>query len=104
MGLTSYCWAPTPEHGSSLGRQHPEGERLLQVQLHVHPRVTGVTDRDVLADIQFEIAAAGRDHVAAVDRRRPDDLSFYQTLDMTQHGIAFVAAARGSRVGVGAQQ
>lgn len=44
------------EHHRGLGGQHPESERLLEVEPDRCFGVVEVADREILADIQFEIA------------------------------------------------
>ena len=86
------------EHDGSLGCQQPESEGLLQVQFDGGGGMAQVTDGDVLADIQFEIAAAGRQHDATFDGWGPDDLAVDKTLNMLKDRIAFVAPAADGRV------
>lgn len=62
-----------------------------------------IADGDVLADIQFEIATAGREHEAAFDGGRPDDPSVYDALDMVENRIALVASSAGGGIRICAQ-
>ena len=71
-----------------LRGQQEEGEGLLQVQADGRVSVAQVADGDVLADVQAEVAAAGREHERARDGGSPDDLAVDQPLDMLQHRIA----------------
>ena len=52
-----------------------------------------IADRDVLADVELEIAAAGGEHEAALDRRRPDHPAIDDALEMVEDRIAFLDAA-----------
>ena len=63
-----------------------------------------VADRQVLPEMQLEVAAARGEHAAAVERRRPDDVAADDALDVVDGGIAVVAALAQGGVGAGAQQ
>jgi len=52
--------------------------------------VARLADGYVLADVQTEVAAAGRKHECARDRWGSDDLAVHETLDMLQHRISVV--------------
>jgi hypothetical protein len=52
-----------------------------------------MADRDVLANVQVEIAATGREHEGAGDSGRPYDFIFDEPFDMLQHRISVVARA-----------
>src|SRR5579862_2094413 len=73
------------QRNGRLRRQQQEGESLLQVQPDGRVRVAQIADRYVLADVKPEVAAAGREHERARDRRGPDDLAVDDALDMLQH-------------------
>src|SRR6185437_8105541 len=57
-----------------------------------------------LADDQLEVATPGGEHDAALDRRRPNDLSVEETLDVLQDGISVIRRAADRGVGLAAQQ
>src|SRR5271170_6168005 len=78
------------EHHGRLGRQHEKGDGLLEVEADGGRRMAQVTDGDVLADRELKITATGREHDAALDRRRPNDLSVHEALDMLQDRIPIV--------------
>ncbi len=83
-----------------LGRQHPESQGLLQIQFDGGAGMAGITDGDVLADIQRKITAAGGEYEPAFNGRCPDDSAIHHTLDMVQERIPVVAAATGQGVGL----
>src|SRR5215472_17973656 len=67
--------AAAPGHGhAGLGGVDEERQRFLEVQLHRVGVVGQVADRQVLAQAQLEVAAAGGEQERAVDGGRPDDL------------------------------
>ena len=53
--------------------------------------VAEIADGGILADVQFEVAAARGQHKSAGNRRRPDDLFVDEALDVLQHRISMVA-------------
>ena len=65
--------------------------------------VAQIADRDVLAEMQVEVAAAGRQHERAGNRGSPDDLVVDQPLDVLDHRIAVIAGLAQRGIGVGAQ-
>ena len=71
--------------------EQQEGEGFLQIQGDRYVGVGGIADRDVLADMQIEVAAAGGQDKSARNRRCPDDFPVDQTLDMLEHRIAMIA-------------
>ena len=50
------------QRDGGLGREQEKCQRLLQVEAHDAVGVAQITDRDVLADVQVEIAATGGEH------------------------------------------
>src|SRR5713101_10202909 len=56
-------------------RQQQEGERLLQVEAHGRVGMARIADRQILSDIEVEIAAARGHDKGPGDRRSPDDLA-----------------------------
>jgi hypothetical protein len=62
--------------------------------------VAEIADRQILSEIEFEIAAPRCQDDAAHDARRPDDIAVHQTIDVLEHRIALLAAAadRGERI------
>jgi len=90
-------------HGRLAG-QHQERQRLLQVQADLVVGVREVADRQVLAEVQAEVAAPGCQHDRTADRGRPDDVAGQQPLDVLDDRIAVVAGLAHLGVGVGAEQ
>ena len=88
----SSCRPPVLSGMAACCGQDQEGEALLDVEPHALAVVVEVADREILADRQLEIAAAQRDHQAAVEARRPHDLAVDQALDVAQDRIAAVGA------------
>src|ERR1700722_3362604 len=84
-----------------LGGEHEESERLLKIEAHRAVRVAQIADRDVLPDMQVEIAAPRGEHASAVDGRRPDYVVLDELLDMLQHRVAVVDGLRERGIGVG---
>ena len=91
------------EHHSRLRGQHLEGKGLLQVKFDHRAGMTEIADRDVLADIQFEISAAGREHEPALDGRRPDNSAIDFTFDMMEDRKSVIASATGCGVSIRAE-
>src|ERR1700716_1471635 len=83
--------ASAKRDGGLLG-QDQEGEALLDIEPHALAVVIEIADREILADRQLEIAAAHRDHHAAVEAGRPDDLAVDQPPDVAQARVAAVGA------------
>src|SRR5207247_5530608 len=77
-------------HSGLCGEQE-EGEGLLQVQADDGVRVVEVSDGDILADVQIEVAATGREDKGSGDGRRPNDLALEKALDVAQHRVSVVA-------------
>jgi EmrB/QacA subfamily drug resistance transporter len=88
----------------SLAGQHQECQRLLQVQAHLGVGVREVADRQVLPEVQAEVATPGREHDRAADRGRPDDVAGQQALDVLDDRVPVVAGLADLGIGVGAQQ
>ena len=59
------------DHG--LGRQHPEGERLVEVEPDAGRVVVQIADGQVLAQAQLEVAATGGQQEPSGDGGRPQD-------------------------------
>jgi EmrB/QacA subfamily drug resistance transporter len=87
-----------------LAGQHQERQRLLQVQAHLGVGVREIADRQVLAQVQAEVAAPGGQHDRAADRRGPDDVAGQQPLDVLDDRIPVVAGLADLGIGVGAEQ
>jgi EmrB/QacA subfamily drug resistance transporter len=87
-----------------LAGQHQERQRLLQVQPDLGVGMRQVADRQVLAEVQAEVAAPGGQHDRAGDRRRPDDLAGQQPLDVLDDRVPVVAGLADLGVRVGAEQ
>ena len=61
-----------------------------------------VADGKILPDIQFEVAATGREHEASLDGRSPNNLSVHEALNVLQDRVAlFAASADGGAAGGG---
>src|SRR5580693_86682 len=71
-----------------LAGQQEERERLLQIQADGSISMAEITDGDVLADVQVEIAATSGQHESASDGGRPDDLIVDQSLNVFQHRVS----------------
>ena len=84
-------------HGG-LGGEQAKGERLLQVEFDGGCRMAEIADGEVLADVEFKVAAARGEHKAAFDGGCPDDVAINKAMDVLQDRIAFFAAAADSRV------
>src|SRR4029077_24500 len=104
---------PSPRVTQPDGRlrlEHPEGEALHDVEVHLRRVVRRVADREIAADHQLEVAAAGTEHDGAVDARRPDHLAVDDVLDHLEdrepartHGLHEAGEAAGAeRDGIGA--
>src|SRR5215510_6114852 len=87
-----------------LGREQQERQRLLEVETHDAVGVTQIADRDVLPDVQIEIAASRGEHEGTGDGRGPDDLVLDEFSDMLQHGIPVVTGLSEGRISIGAEQ
>src|ERR1700733_1150713 len=92
------------ERDGSFGGKQKESKCLLQVQANDGIRVAEIADGDVLSNVQGEIAATSGEHEGAGNSRCPDDLIFYQSLDVLEHRIAVVAGFGECGVGVGTEQ
>jgi hypothetical protein len=91
-------------HGC-LGRRDPEAEALLQVQVDGVRIVVLVSDREILAAVEEEIAPAHAEHGAAVDRRRPHDRAAEDLAQVLEEGIpAVLAGLENSGVNLGAER
>src|SRR5271155_1754676 len=87
-----------------LGREQEEGERLLQVEADRGIGVAQIADRNVLADVQVETAAAGRQDKGAGNRRGPDDFAVDDAPEVFQHRVSVISGFGDSGILVGAQQ
>src|SRR4029077_1408239 len=83
---------------SRFCRQQQEGECFLEVEANRPVVVTQITDGYVLADMQVEIAAAGRQNEGAGNRRSPDDLAVDQAPDVLEDRIAVISGFAQSRI------
>jgi hypothetical protein len=77
-------------HGCLPG-QKQKCERLLQVQRDAFILVVQIANRDVLADVKFEVAAAGSEDESTGNSRRKDYVLIHQPLDVLDDGIAVIA-------------
>src|SRR5271170_4304118 len=89
------------EGDGGLGGQQEKGEALLQIEANDGVGVAQIADREILADMQVEIAAAGGQHKGAGDGRGPDDLGLDQPMEVLDDRIAVIPglADRGVRLG-----
>src|ERR1700722_539786 len=92
------------QRDGSFGGEQKKGERLLQIQPDGGVAVAKIADRDVLANVQVEIAATGSQHESAGNGGRPDDLIFNQPLHVLEHWVSVIAGLGERGVGVGAEQ
>src|ERR1700685_955726 len=79
-------------------------ECLLKIQADSGVGVAEIADRDVLADVQVEVAATSRQHESAGDGGRPDDFVLDQPLAVFQHGISVVTVSGEWVLGIGTEQ
>src|ERR1700746_3712036 len=63
-----------------------------------------IADREILADVQIEIAAPGSQDKGAGDRRSPDYLAIDDASEVLQYRITVVSGFRDRGIRVGAQQ
>ena len=89
------------EHNRSLAGEHAKGEGLLQIKPDRGIGVREVADRDVLPNVQLEIAASRGQDKRALDGRSPDDVAIDNALDVFQDGVAMIACFRELRVSFG---
>src|SRR5664280_3156999 len=82
------------------GLDHPEGERLRQVQLDLLTGMRDVADGKILPDRELEIAAARRQHHRAVDLRGPNDGTIEEVLHAIANRVAVLCGLRQSGVAV----
>src|SRR5271168_4742982 len=68
------------EHDRRFARQDAKRERLLKIKPHGSVCVTEIADRDILPDIELEIASSRGQHKRTFDRRGPDDIAIYNPL------------------------
>src|SRR5882762_463162 len=90
-------------HGG-LAREQEESERLLQVQADGGIGVAEITDGDVLANVQVEIAATSGQHESASNRGGPYDLIVDEPFDVFEDRVSVVAGLGECGVGVGTEQ
>src|SRR5699024_1725895 len=95
-------WRSLAQGHGGLVRIHREGERFGEVELDVLGVVREVPDRQVLADVQGEVAAARGQHHRPVHPGRPHDLAVDEALEVLLDRIAVVGGLRdrGERLGV----
>src|SRR5271166_1141899 len=87
-----------------LGREQQERERLLEVQTHDAVGVAQIADRNVLPDVQIEIAASRGEHERTGDRWGPDYLVLDEFSYMFQHRIPAVVGLGEGGISIGAEQ
>ena len=75
---------------AALRLVHAEREALLEVEVHVLVVVVRVADRDVLAALEDEVAAAEADDEAVLSARAPHDRSAEDAPHVVEDGIAAV--------------
>src|SRR5579863_10040086 len=92
------------ERDGGFGSEQEEGHRLLKVEAHDALVMAQIADRDVLADMQVEIAAPGGEHEGPVNGRGPDDLVVDELLHVLEHRIAIVDGLGEGGIRVGAEQ
>src|SRR5262252_10802327 len=88
------------QRDGSLGRKRQERQRLLEVEAHDVVGVAQIADRDVLPDVQVEIAATRGEHEGTFDGWGPDDLVLDQFFDVLQYGIPVVTGLGEGRIGI----
>lgn len=82
----------TTERDGRLRRQQPEGEAFLDIEPHCLSIVVEIADGEILADGEFEIAAAHRQHHCTVKPGGPDQRSVDDVAHVFKH---WIAATRG---------
>jgi len=63
-----------------------------------------VADRNILPDVELEVAASRRQDERTFDRRRPDEVAVDDTLDVLEDGIPVIAGLGERRVLIGSEQ
>ena len=77
-------------YGRFAGKQQ-EGERFLQVEANGGIGVAQIPDGEILADVEFEVAASRGHHECSVDGRCPDNFVLDEALHVLQHRVAVIA-------------
>src|SRR5512132_114552 len=80
-----------PQRDGGLGCEQQERQRLLEVEAYDAVGVAQIADRNVLPDVQVEIAATRGEHEGTGDGRGPNDLVFDELFDVLQDGIPVIA-------------
>jgi len=63
-----------------------------------------IADRNILPDVEFEVAASRRQHECTFDRRSPDEVAVNDALDVLEDGISMIAGFGERCVLIGSEQ
>ena len=68
-----------------------EDECLLEIQSYERIGMAEVADRNILPDVEFEVAASRSQDERTFDRRRPDQITVDDALNVFQDGVSVIA-------------
>ena len=63
-----------------------------------------VANRNILPDVEFEVAASRRQDERTFDRRRPDKVAVNDAFDVLEDGISVIARLGECRILIGSEQ
>ena len=63
-----------------------------------------IADRNILSDVELEIAASRRQDERTFNRRRPDEVAVNDALDVFEDGISVIAGFGECRILIGSKQ
>ena len=63
-----------------------------------------VADRNILSDVQFEVAASRSHNERAFDSRRPDNVAVNDALDVLEDRVSVIAGLGECSVFIGSEQ
>ncbi|MBB5319086.1 hypothetical protein HDF09_003785 [Edaphobacter lichenicola] len=66
--------------------------------------MTEIADRDILSDVELEVAAACGQHKGALYGWRPDNIAVDEAFDVFENGMPLIAGLRELCIGVGSKQ
>jgi hypothetical protein len=75
-----------------------ESECLLEIQPYESIGMAEVADRNILPDVEFEVAASRSQNERTFDRRRPDKVAVNDALDVLQDRISVIAGLGERRI------
>src|ERR1700690_1933151 len=97
------CFGRRSQRDGRLGGEQQEREGFLQIKPDRIIGVAQVADRDVLAEVQLEIAATRGHYKSSVYCRRPNDFIVDQALDVLQHRVTLIAGFSQCGMGLGSK-